>query len=859
MTSPQGSKASKWGSFLQQAVAGVESRLDTMLSTEEEEGRLKAAKEKATPKLEKEDASPRTSLSAQRGASRSSSTHKTNDRLQERLAKAIARKGSPASMSSRDEKSRTSGSFVVTDGRASIDSLAERKSVDAMSVTSESSPMVQEVPSKPEGPSDDRAAVKDENSVDPIREDILQDTAQESSPTTTPEESISITESSATQRQSTEEETRQHQSSESAAAKEENQESEREWQQEMHDYIEKIDALQSKLKYLAQQTAESAQSAAASAAPGSIEKKLRDKDEQIANLMQEGNKLSKTEMENRATIKKLRQFIAEKNKAQIQLQNKVEMYEDELEKKDEELLSIKEAEKKNNAKVASLLRKENELSSVISDRDTLALTVSELNEQLSKAMAKAEQAAQTKSIEAEKRKAQEARDHLTQLKLEKEISDDKFRREIKELEDSFEQEKEKSRLLEVELGAERAALEQKMETLRSQAEEASSSANGDARAKLLRQIETLQSQYSIASENWQRIEGSLVARIATVEKEREEMEKNENEVRKKLRDATLRARKSEADLENSRDLVRELQRDLDDTKQKLEKVTRNLEDAEQELIAVKEESIKQRKLAETTLQQRIEEERLKWQESLVPDEEMQPPSDSPMPYSRKSSWMEQDRHSFSRPKSSLMNLSFGESIEKTNPSLRHNSTTSTPSVVLGRQSSHDLSMISSPADVPNIHPLEADEDQDELRRPSMQEDRAATHASYGNAQSRGVNDLISASTVGAGPSVQLVERMSATVRRLESERAASKDELARLTTQRDEARQEVVALMREVEDKRKCDERIRELEATIQDLDQRYNTTLEMLGEKSEQVEELQADVVELKRIYRELVDSTMK
>lgn len=105
----------------------------------------------------------------------------------------------------------------------------------------------------------------------------------------------------------------------------------------------------------------------------------------------------------------------------------------------------------------------------------------------------------------------------------------------------------------------------------------------------------------------------------------------------------------------------------------------------------------------------------------------------------------------------------------------------------------------------------------------------------------------------------MVERMSATVRRLESERAASKDELARLTAQRDEARQEVVELMREVEEKRKADARIKELEAQLEDLDRRYQTTLEMLGEKSEQVEELQADVADLKKIYRELVDSTMK
>lgn len=126
-------------------------------------------------------------------------------------------------------------------------------------------------------------------------------------------------------------------------------------------------------------------------------------------------------------------------------------------------------------------------------------------------------------------------------------------------------------------------------------------------------------------------------------------------------------------------------------------------------------------------------------------------------------------------------------------------------------------------------------------------------------QSRGINDIISESTVGAGPSVQLVERMSATVRRLESERTASKDELARITSQRDEARQQVVDQMREVEEKKAADARVEELEARIEELDRRYQVTLEMLGEKSEQVDELQADIAEVKKIYRQLVDSTMK
>lgn len=124
---------------------------------------------------------------------------------------------------------------------------------------------------------------------------------------------------------------------------------------------------------------------------------------------------------------------------------------------------------------------------------------------------------------------------------------------------------------------------------------------------------------------------------------------------------------------------------------------------------------------------------------------------------------------------------------------------------------------------------------------------------------RTANDVISASTAGAGPSVQLVERMSAAVRRLESEKAASKDELARLSAQRDEAREQVVSLMKEAEEKRVADERIRLLEADVERVSKQYLNASEMLGEKLERVEELEADVQELKHIYRELVERTVQ
>ena len=120
-------------------------------------------------------------------------------------------------------------------------------------------------------------------------------------------------------------------------------------------------------------------------------------------------------------------------------------------------------------------------------------------------------------------------------------------------------------------------------------------------------------------------------------------------------------------------------------------------------------------------------------------------------------------------------------------------------------------------------------------------------------------DVMSVSTVGAGPSVQLVERMSATVRRLEADRAGARDDAARTLAQRDDARREVVALMREVEACRADAARLVGLEAELAALRQRQAGALEMLGERSERCAELEADVADLKKIYRELVESTVR
>lgn len=286
--------------------------------------------------------------------------------------------------------------------------------------------------------------------------------------------------------------------------------------------------------------------------------------------------------------------------------------------------------------------------------------------------------------------------------------------------------------------------------------------------------------------------------------------------------------------------------------QELQKLQQKLEKTVDDLTSTQKDIVEQKKTCDASWAQKLEEERAKWRDQL-----------SIMQHPRGISPVQSTRRS-----SNLDTVPIG--LVDSRPASRRSSTMPFSSPEIGtppRQNSYPTSINQGTLSPPPINTSVAPSmimeppaitfEPDDL----MDSGTPVTASAYGGtaAPSRGINDIISESTVGAGPSVQLVERMSATVRRLESERAGSKDELARVTTQRDEARQQVVDLMRELEEKNLSDDRVKELDAQLVDLDQRYQTTLEMLGEKSEQVEELQADIADLKKIYRELVDSTMK
>jgi hypothetical protein len=310
-------------------------------------------------------------------------------------------------------------------------------------------------------------------------------------------------------------------------------------QDEIHGYIERIDALQSKLQYLAKESAEAARKASGAAPTGSLEKKLADKEEQVSLLMQEGQQLSKKELTHLTTIKKLRAKIQEDSKEVSEAKARQEKAEKDLAVIVERCRRAEASEKRigERLKGYTLLQKEHEaLKADVAAKESI---IAELQVKLKEDIAQERQAEANlagEALETERRRAAALEEELANLKIEKTLVSDRSQAQIREIREKMDKESERTRISELEMKKEQQMLESRLEIMRARAEEVASGATGDAQAKLLRQIETLQTQYAVASENWQGIEASLVARATSLEKERDEATKREADIRRKARE-----------------------------------------------------------------------------------------------------------------------------------------------------------------------------------------------------------------------------------------------------------------------------------------------------------------------------------
>ena len=230
-------------------------------------------------------------------------------------------------------------------------------------------------------------------------------------------------------------------------------------QEETHEYLERIDALQAKLQYLTKEAAAIAKTALSEANPGSIEHTLASKDEKIALLLEEGHKLSQAELKHMSIIKKLRAKATEDENKLANYKRTAERHEKDARDLRERVKRAEAAERRVTENSKTMLQLEKELESIRNDRDVKAALVQDLQSKLSEATSLAweeESKAQEAALALERKAGGALKEEILQLKSEREMSEGQHQTELRSLRDNLERTKERMRLAEIEQQGERS-------------------------------------------------------------------------------------------------------------------------------------------------------------------------------------------------------------------------------------------------------------------------------------------------------------------------------------------------------------------------------------------------------------------
>lgn len=225
-------------------------------------------------------------------------------------------------------------------------------------------------------------------------------------------------------------------------------------QEELHAHMERIDALQAKLLYLTKSAAEAAQRAASKAPAGTLEKKLAEKEERLALLMEEGQKLSKTEMKHLSAIKRLQAKAAEENKAAADLRKKIANAEKAAEGAAENAKRAQGAEKQVTEKTKRLDRLSQELQGLKEQQNVSKSTIESLRRQLLEANKRSEAAekkARSDATDSERQSIVDLKDELADTRIEKKLLEDRLKAEVRDVKAESHRQQDRASLLETEL------------------------------------------------------------------------------------------------------------------------------------------------------------------------------------------------------------------------------------------------------------------------------------------------------------------------------------------------------------------------------------------------------------------------
>jgi hypothetical protein len=451
------------------AISGLESKLDTILADDgQTTAKAKGGDAAAKPDT---DTGAVDKMLAVEPASRSNSRSRPSSRLQDRLAKAV-NKGADSRTSSdfgsRPESPALQATGVHAAGDDGTELAASRKD-DGAAETAETQPVVtpqhsanpppplQSPPTTTSPPVTPMVSEQPTSAPIPAMSIPSIVTPQASSPRQSLDSDLSrLSIDAATLVEPDEPTTRDPDIllSELSALHEAHEETVRSHRDELNAHLERIDALQSKLTYLSQQLASSAKAAASEPDTAPADKKLAERDAQIAALMEEGQKLSKTEMKHMTTVKQLRAKVQEHSKETTTLKQRLAKAERTITEQVERAKRAEAVEKAAQDKLKIVGRIEKDIEHIRAEREEAGLTIAELRRQLNDALSRAEDAEKrikTGALEAEKRATASLKDDIENMRIERKLAEDRARRELQASREEAKNQQEKAKVAELEL------------------------------------------------------------------------------------------------------------------------------------------------------------------------------------------------------------------------------------------------------------------------------------------------------------------------------------------------------------------------------------------------------------------------
>ncbi|XP_036415051.1 TATA element modulatory factor isoform X2 [Colossoma macropomum] len=549
---------------------------------------------------------------------------------------------------------------------------------------------------------------------------------------------------------------------------------------------------------------------------------IREKEEQIRGLLEEGEKLSKQQLQHSNIIKKLRVKEKESDTKITKQTKKLKEQEDELKQLQQVLDGKEELEKQHRENIKKLNsvveRQEKDLSKLQTELEELQEKNRSLQAALDssyKELAELHKANATKASEAQElalSREVQAKEELS-LALEKAQEEARLQQEalanqVADLRLALQRAEQQQARKEDYLREEISELQQRLQEAETRNQELSQSVTSATRP-LLRQIENLQATLGAQTASWEKLEKNISDRLAeaqaqlavAVEKERSATEE-------------LHAIKAQlVSLESQNSILRQekgrLQGQLDAERTRREKLEDDnsrehveLENLKGEYARALEEARKEKLLLTNQLEMekmKVEQEKKKCylaQEALK-EKERKTPSVSVS----------------EAPASSTPSLSRSSSISGADHGGLHTS-------MLSQEDSLDHSFGTMTVS---------------LSGSSLYE---AARLSGGSSI---IENLQSQLKLREGEIAQLQLEIS----NLERSRSVMAEELVRLTNQNDEMEAKVKEIPR--------------LRVQLKDLEQRHNTILQMYGEKAEEAEELRLDLEDVKNMYKTQIDELLK